>query len=108
MKIRLALLLAFTACLGPAARAAEPVPQAIFDGRTLQGWEGNTRSWRVEDGAITGIIAEGKRLAKNEFIYWQGEVADFELTAEFRLSGDPSALWLTRPRSAYTSSNASA
>ncbi|WP_414663530.1 PVC-type heme-binding CxxCH protein [Horticoccus sp. 23ND18S-11] len=71
--------------------AATPAPQSIFDGRTLAGWEGNPQSWRVEDGAITGTIAAGQRLAKNEFIYWKGAVADFELTAEFRLSGDPSA-----------------
>ncbi len=63
----------------------------IFDGRTLNGWSGNPQSWRIEDGALTGEIPAGQRLAKNEFLYWQGEVADFELTAEFRLSGDPSA-----------------
>lgn len=77
--------------LVPCASAAAPVAQAIFDGRTLTGWEGNTASWRVEDGAITGEIAADTKLAKNEFLYWQGEVADFELTAEFRLSGVPSA-----------------
>ena len=25
---------------------------AIFDGKTLSGWEGNTNNWRVEAGAI--------------------------------------------------------
>jgi putative membrane-bound dehydrogenase-like protein len=71
--------------------ASRPAPQSLFDGRTLTGWSGNLESWRVEDGAITGTIADGQRLAKNEFLYWQGEVADFELTAEFRLTGHPSA-----------------
>ena len=69
--------------------AAEP--QSLFDGRTLSGWDGNTQHWRVEDGAITGEIKAGQRLAKNEFLYWKGEVADFELTAEFRISGARSA-----------------
>ncbi len=73
-------------------RADPPVPKPIFDGRTLSGWDGNTQSWRIEDGAITGEIAAGQRLAKNEFLYWSGgEVHDFELTLEFRLSGAPSA-----------------
>ena len=27
---------------------------SIFDGRTLDGWDGNPRFWRVEDGAIVG------------------------------------------------------
>src|SRR5688572_24518800 len=66
-------------------------PQSIFDGRTLSGWEGNLQHWRIEDGAITGEIPAGQRLAKNEFLYWKGEVADFELTAEFRISGVPTA-----------------
>ncbi len=73
------------------ALAAEPAAQSIFDGRTLNGWEGSPQSWSVADGAITGTIADGQRLAKNEFIYWKGEVADFELNAEFRISGAPSA-----------------
>ena len=71
--------------------AAEPATQSIFDGRTLNGWEGSPQSWSVADGAITGTIADGQSLAKNEFIYWKGEVADFELNAEFRISGAPSA-----------------
>ncbi len=87
MKRHLALLSVFAAT----ACAAAPGPQSIFDGRTLNGWQGNPASWRVEDGAITGTIAAGQKLAKNEFIWWQGEVADFELTAEFRLSGVASA-----------------
>jgi putative membrane-bound dehydrogenase-like protein len=73
------------------ALVAAPVPQSIFDGKSLSGWEGNASLWRVEDGAITGEIAAGATLAKNEFLYWRGEVADFELTAEFRLSGPPDA-----------------
>jgi len=81
------LATAWSGALLPAMAA----PQSLFDGRTLAGWEGNPQHWRVEDGAITGTIPEGQRLAKNEFIYWQGEVADFELTAEFRISGAPSA-----------------
>ena len=45
---------------------------------------------RIE--AVLKIVGgDGQKLARNEFIWWQGEVADFELTAEFRLSGVPSA-----------------
>lgn len=85
----LAALLALLAAT--LASAAAPTPQSLFDGRTLHGWEGNPQFWQVEDGAITGTISAGQPLAKNEFIYWQGEVADFELNAEFRLSGNLSA-----------------
>jgi putative membrane-bound dehydrogenase-like protein len=72
--------------------AAQPTkPLDLFDGRTLDGWEGNAERWRVEEGAITGEIAAGERLAKNEFLYWRGEAHDFDLTLEFRISGVPSA-----------------
>ena len=27
---------------------------SIFDGKTLDGWDGNPKFWRVEDGAIVG------------------------------------------------------
>ena len=82
--------LALTAALP--LRADPPKPQPLFDGRSLAGWSGNTDLWRIENGAITGEIKEGARLAKNEFIYWTGgEVADFELTLEFRLTGHASA-----------------
>src|SRR5437763_13103302 len=86
--LAVACLLSPVSCpLLPAASAA----RSLFDGRTLAGWDGNAQLWRVEDGAITGEIAAGQTLAKNEFIYWKGEVADFELTAEFRISGPPAA-----------------
>lgn len=72
-------------------RADPPAPQPIFDGRTLAGWDGSPQVWRVEDGAITAEIRADERLAKNEFLYWRGEVHDFEFTAEFRISGVPGA-----------------
>ncbi len=72
-------------------RADPPSLQPIFDGRTLAGWSGDTRWWRVEDAAITGEIPDGDELHENQFIFWEGELADFELELEFRLTGDPSA-----------------
>ena len=74
-----------------ASFAEPPKPQSIFDGKTLDGWKGNPESWRVENGAITGEIPEGKTLGRNEFIFWDGTVRDFELNAEFRITGLPSA-----------------
>ena len=34
------------------AIGAEPV--SLFDGKTLEGWDGDPKFWTVEDGAITG------------------------------------------------------
>jgi hypothetical protein len=63
----------------------------IFDGQTLQGWRGSEHSWRVEDGAITGEIRAGEALKENQFLFWDGEVNDFDLELEFKISGDSSA-----------------
>lgn len=71
--------------------ASEPQWQSLFDGKSLDGWAGNTQRWRVENGCIVGEIPEGQSLGKNEFIYSATEVADFELSVEYRISGGPSA-----------------
>lgn len=64
---------------------AGPVP--LFDGKTFEGWEGNTGTvWRVEDGALTaGSLA--KRQEKNDFLATRKEYGDFELTLKWRLQG---------------------
>ncbi|MDO8542978.1 MAG: DUF1080 domain-containing protein [Opitutaceae bacterium] len=87
---RAAAALASATALVPLS-AAEPAPHLIFDGRTLAGWDGNPQWWRVEGGTLTGEIPVGQKLGRNQFIYWKEEVADFELTAEFRISGVPTA-----------------
>ena len=57
----LAFLLALT-CIANAA----PVP--IFDGKTFEGWEGDTENtWRIEDGCFVGGSLE-KKVERNEFL----------------------------------------
>lgn len=73
------------------AFAADAKPEPIFDGQTLQGWSGKPEHWRVENGSITGEIPADKPLKGSEWIFWDGEVHDFDLTVEFRLTGGPSA-----------------
>ncbi|MEZ6099258.1 MAG: DUF1080 domain-containing protein [Pirellulaceae bacterium] len=59
----------------------------IFDGKTLDGWEGDQPYWSVREGAILGQITEETRIDKNRFLIYQGDVPDdFELLAEFRVS----------------------
>ena len=77
--------------VGSSLRGDPPVGESIFDGRSLQGWQGNGGSWRVKEGAITGEIQAGASLGQNEFLFWDGEVHDFDLELEFRLSGGPAA-----------------
>ncbi|MBD3630685.1 DUF1080 domain-containing protein [Cyclobacterium sp.] len=59
----------------------------IFDGSTLNGWDGDPTYWRVEDGALIGEITEETTLDRNHFIIWQGgQPADFEFKAEFKIT----------------------
>jgi putative membrane-bound dehydrogenase-like protein len=60
----------------------------IFDGESLTGWDGEEGYWRVEEGAIVGESTDEKPLDHNTFLVWdQGEVDDFELRLQFRISG---------------------
>ena len=66
--------------------------QAIFDGKTLQGWKAPDMSfWSVRDGAITAESTAEKPCRENQFLVWHEEVADFELTVKFKLEGGPKA-----------------
>jgi hypothetical protein len=59
----------------------------IFDGKTLEGWEGDTNYWRVENGSLVGEITPDKPLETNSFMTWQGgEIKNFELKMEYRIS----------------------
>lgn len=59
----------------------------IFDGKTLNGWYGDTAYWRVENGNLVGEITPTKLLKTNSFIIWRGgETKDFELKTEFRIT----------------------
>jgi hypothetical protein len=61
--------------------------EPIFDGRTLAGWEGDPKYWRVENGALVGEVTPETLLKRNSFIIWRGGVTkDFELRVEFRVS----------------------
>ncbi|RDC62543.1 3-keto-disaccharide hydrolase [Adhaeribacter pallidiroseus] len=62
---------------------------AIFDGKTLQGWEGDPTYWRVEEGALVGEITPTTLLKTNSFIIWKGGTpADFEFKGSFRITTD--------------------
>jgi hypothetical protein len=101
-----------TACLvgGPAAqqggggRGGPPGPQplpfedrtgfvALFDGSTLKGWDGDSKFWRAEGGAIVGQTTAENPLKENSFLIWRGgEPADFELKVEYRIDSTNSGI----------------
>ena len=69
------------------AAGDEPGFQPIFDGKTLDGWEGNPKYWRVENGCLTGEITPDTLLKSNTFIIWRGGAPkDFELKVDYRIT----------------------
>ncbi len=59
----------------------------IFDGKSLDGWKGNTTYWSVKDGKLVGEVTPTTLLKKNTFIIWEGgELENFELKAEFKIT----------------------
>ncbi len=68
---------------------SQPVEEgfiSMFNGKDLSGWDGMTKFWKVEDGAIVGETKKTSHLT--HFLFWKGgEPADFELRCRFRITG---------------------
>ncbi len=59
----------------------------IFDGKTLNGWEGDSTYWSAENGEIVGVITPATVVKQNTFLIWRGGItANFELKVEYRIS----------------------
>lgn len=67
----------------------EPGFLPIFDGKTLAGWEGDPRYWRVENGSLVGEITAETVIKSNTFIIWRGgRPRDFDLRLDYRITPD--------------------
>jgi hypothetical protein len=83
----LAAVMTLTSQVGTFAQKAEKGFKSIFDGKTLKGWDGDPKYWRVENGSLVGEITPETLLKTNSFIIWRGgEPGDFELKGSFRIA----------------------
>ena len=94
-RIHLAVLASLTLPFTLAAqRAGRGIPAdatigfvEIFDGKSLNNWDGDPAFWRVENGVIVAESTRDKRLAANTFLIWRGgTTSDFELKVEYRMT----------------------
>jgi hypothetical protein len=70
-----------------ALSADEPGFTSIFDGKTLSGWEGDPKYWRVSDGVMTGEITPATLIKSNTFLIWRGgSPRNFELKVDYRIT----------------------
>ncbi len=60
----------------------------LFDGKTLNGWEGDPKWWRVQDGAITGGSLTEK-VPRNFFLATTRSYQNFDLRLQLKLTGVP-------------------
>lgn len=59
----------------------------LFDGKSLDGWEGNTSVFRVSDGAIVAGQLD-KPVPRNEYLCSKNRFRNFELRLKFKVLGD--------------------
>ena len=68
---------------------AQPVEDgfvSMFNGKDLSGWDGMTKFWKVENGAIVGETKTVNQ--QTHFLYWKGgEPANFEMRCRIRVVG---------------------
>ena len=63
-------------------RAGKTVTKKLFDGKTLDGWQGNLDWWSVEDGAIAGKLGENV----TSFLFTKDNYSDFRLTLSSKMA----------------------
>lgn len=69
-----------------AGGAADDGFEPLFDGKSLAGWEGDEKVFRVEDGAIVAG-SRTEKIPHNEFLASKEEFGDCELRLKARLVG---------------------
>jgi hypothetical protein len=72
--------------IGTVSTVGGLAPKPLFDGKTLAGWEGDTRIWRVEDGAIVAGALD-RAQPHNEFLATTEDFGNFELRLQYRIEG---------------------
>ena len=66
--------------------------EELFDGKSLNGWQGDLDLWRVENGTIIGEGPEGGPVPETRFLWHEKSYGDFVLEVEFRITGGNSGI----------------
>jgi type 1 glutamine amidotransferase len=76
-------IFALTLCASSAAYADW---KPLFDGKSLEGWQGKSELWSVKDGAIVGSTKPGG-IKSNTFLVSDKEYENFVLRLKFKFDG---------------------
>lgn len=85
------LLLATTVLFAQVDKAEKKEGFKPLLNKTLKGWKGDSRLWKVEKGVLTGST-DGVKISKNTFLISEREYGDFVLRAEFKLRNHNSGI----------------
>lgn len=67
--------------------------ESIFDGTTLNGWDGDPNHWSAKDGTLVGESTKENPLKQNTFLIWRGgSPGDFELKLDYRINSTNSGV----------------
>ena len=86
------VLYALTLCLVGCTSSSSEWKE-LFDGKSLNGWDGDPKFWSVKDGVIQGKTTKKKVTKGNTFIIYTGEnkartpveFSDFEVKVQYRV-----------------------
>lgn len=79
---------AFTVAIILLTNTAVTAGESLFDGQTLNGWEGDRKWWRVTDGALTGGSTT-ETIPHNFFLATVRSFQNFDLRLSVKLTGVP-------------------
>lgn len=75
------------------ASAADGEFKPIFNGKNLDGWDGDKAIWSVKDGAILGQTTADTKLKNNTFLIWrEGTLDNFVLRFKYRIKNGNSGV----------------
>lgn len=92
---RLLLLCVVSCCVTVFGQDAVPPAgfESLFDGKTLEGWNGDPAFWSVQDGCLTGTSTPENPVKESSHLIYTGKPAsDFEFRADFKLVGGNSGI----------------
>jgi len=80
----------------PLPEEPEPIPEGfapVFNGKDLDGWDGDPRFWSVRDGVIRGETTPEAVAPHNTFLVWRGGVlTNFVMRLKFRIRNGNSGI----------------
>ena len=86
MKWQILFLVLGLLLLAGLARAESDQFTSLFDGKSFEGWEGNLKVFRIEQGAVVGGSLKAP-VVRNEYLCTTKHYENFELRLKFKLLG---------------------